>query len=76
MQCRLRTDRKHTWALREGLPVSHANPLPPLEEGLEEARRRLGPGASVAVMPEGPHVIPTAADEEHRPDRLEGGDAP
>lgn len=57
-------------------PVTCAQPVASLEEGLKEARRRLGPGASVAVMPEGPHVIPTAADDEHRPDRLEGRDDP
>jgi nickel-dependent lactate racemase len=50
----------------EDLPLTCAKPVASLEEGLREARKRLGETASIAVMPNGPYVIPTIAGETER----------
>jgi len=42
----------------EDLPLTCAEPVSSLQEGLKEAQKRLGPHVTLAVMPEGPHVIP------------------
>jgi nickel-dependent lactate racemase len=49
---------------REDLSVTLAQGIASLEEGLHEARARLGENATVAVMPEGPYLIPFVKCEE------------
>jgi len=38
-------------------------PIAGVEEGLERALRRHGPDATIAVMPDGPYVLPCLADD-------------
>lgn len=43
----------------EDLPLTCARPIGSLAEGVNEARARLGGAPSIAVMPEGPYLVPT-----------------
>lgn len=49
---------------REEKSWTCAEPVSSVEKGLEEARRRLGKGATVAILPNGPYLIPLVAGEE------------
>ncbi len=55
--------RADIWAYTDGLPAEalgdlFVRPLESVEAGIAEARRKHGPGASIAIIPEGPYVLP------------------
>jgi nickel-dependent lactate racemase len=43
------------------LRAAHLVPCPDIEEAVEAARRRVGPSATVCVLPEGPQTVPVLA---------------
>jgi nickel-dependent lactate racemase len=43
---------------REQQARCFVTPIDSVEEGVERALRTHGPGASIAVLPEGPYVLP------------------
>ncbi len=56
------------WVYSDGVPpeeleLAKVTPLPSLQEGLEQALRKHGPKAKVAVVPDGPYVMPVVSNQ-------------